>query len=108
MPTNSSLEKPFLLKLDPLLMAALEHERLVAAKKRGVYRADGSIKLSPRTTVLRDLLREAVDARRQARGEPIPVVEVGVVVMESTPAACCSEDAPAPAEYTPTDVTSAT
>jgi hypothetical protein len=74
MPKNTELEKPFLIKLDTLLMQAIEHERKVDGEKRKVFRADGSIKLRPRAQVLRDLLREAVDMRRLERGEEIPVV----------------------------------
>lgn len=71
----TTLEKPFLIKFDRLLIDAVEVERKVIGAQLGKHRESGELKLPPRTTVIRALVREAVNARRAARREEVPVVE---------------------------------
>jgi len=68
--SGEPLMKPILIKLDPILLDFVEHERHVDACR------DGRTKMLPRTTTIRGLLRESICARRASRGEEIPSVVV--------------------------------
>lgn len=69
-----TLEKPFLIKFDKFLIDAVEEERKVIGVANNKYRENGELKLPPRTTVIRTLVRDAVVARRASRGQESPNV----------------------------------
>jgi hypothetical protein len=81
MPRAKTLEVPILVKFDELLLAGVERER--RANPRGI-RPDGTPKLTPRTVLIRALVREGLSAREASRGEESPHLEpAGELPMES-------------------------
>ena len=60
-------DRSVLIRLDPLLVSAIDFERAQETNRAGKH--------PPRTKVMRDLLREALDSRQEARGEDLPTVE---------------------------------
>jgi hypothetical protein len=80
---NETLEKAFLIKLDVALLEAIEKERVVVSEKRGIFRKDGSLWPSPRTKVIRELLRDGIVARLQARGEAVPTITANAPVEDA-------------------------
>ena len=57
-------DRSLLIRIDPLLMDAIDAERALARNKRG--------KLPPRTKVMRALMHEGLDARLSLRGDIAP------------------------------------
>jgi hypothetical protein len=71
--SRSDIDIPILIKFDKLLLMGVDKERTLSAT--GVRR-DGRPKCPARTTMLRTLVRESLDARMRARGEEPPVLSV--------------------------------
>ncbi len=57
-------DRSLLIRIDPLLMGAIDVERNRVVNKRG--------KRPPRTKVMRQLMQEGLDARLAARGDVVP------------------------------------
>ena len=57
-------DRSLLIRIDPLLMGAIDAERNLAINKRG--------KRPPRTKVMRALIQEGLDARLASRGDVAP------------------------------------